>query len=296
MDQQDSEPFTLTPEQFGELAAPQEPARPRAAQDASSAPVSKKGPWIQWHVPRGFEWNRYDLPIPALPFELEGLRIVQISDLHLKAFWSDVFDTLIDRVRTAAPDLILITGDFVDNKRNHLPAVPTVRRLVSQFKAPLGVFAILGNHDRYAFPPRLDGTGVTLLNPGRQIIHVGEAELELIGLPGVHRKDVTAEVLSSFPPKQRGVPRLVLSHFPDVLRKAAVLQPDIYFAGHTHGGQICLPGGFPLIRHDKLPRDLCKGIHRAAGTWLVVSRGFGFTGIPLRLFCPGEIVEITLTR
>lgn len=262
---------------------------------AAPAPPSK-GPWVQVRVPRGFEWNRYELPIAALPPELEGLRVVQLSDLHLKAFWSDAFDDLIARVQQEAPDLILLTGDFVDNKRNHMPAVPTVRRFVSQLQARLGCFGILGNHDRHGFASRLEGTGVTLLNPGRQVIVVDEAELEVIGLPGVDRRDVTAKVLESFPPKRFGVPRLVMSHFPDVIRRTAALRPDVYFTGHTHGGQVCLPGGIPIIRHDSLPRRLCKGVHRAGGTWLVASRGLGFTGPPIRLFCPAEVVEVTLTR
>lgn len=255
-----------------------------------------RGPWLQWRDPGSFEWNRYELPIAALPPQLDGLRIAHITDLHVRKAWRSGFDELIERVRTEAPDLILITGDYVESKRRHDPAVPHVRRILEGLRARLGSFGILGNHDRYHLAPKLEGVGLTLLDSKRHVIDVEGAELELIGLPGVDRRDVTRQVLEAFPPRQKGVPRIVLSHFPDVLRKAVVLRPDVYLAGHTHGGQICLPGRWPIIRHDSLPRRLCTGVHRAASTWLVVSRGLGFTDIPLRLFCPTEVVELVLTR
>lgn len=251
---------------------------------------------MQYRVPRGFEWNRYTLPIAALPPELEGLRIAQITDLHLRKYWSDVYDGLIERVRKEAPDVLLITGDFVDNKRHPGRAAPTVRRLVSGFKARLGVFGILGNHDRYHLRPFLDGIGLTLLDKESRRIEVEGAELELLALPGVDRRHLTPELLKSYPPKAFGIPRIVLAHFPDHIRKAAQLKPDIYFAGHTHGGQICLPNGFAPVRHDSLRRAFCKGVHRIHDTWFIVGRGMGFTGLPLRFFCPAEVIEVTLTR
>lgn len=254
------------------------------------------GPWMQYRVPRGFEWNRYTLPVAALPPELEGLRVAQITDLHLRKFWSEAYDELIERVRKEAPDLLLITGDFVDSKRRPGRAAPFVRRLVWGLKARLGVFGILGNHDRYHLRPYLNDIGLTLLDKESRRIEIDGAELELLALPGVDRRHLTPDVLRSYPPKVVGVPRLVMAHFPDHIRKAAQLKPDIYFAGHTHGGQICLPNGFAPVRHDSLPRAFCKGVHRFQSTWFVVSRGLGFTGVPFRFFCPAEVIEVTLTR
>ena len=276
-------------EQSGDATVPGQ--APPSLQEAQA-----RGPWLQLTVPRGFEWNRYEIAIPSLPPELDGLRIAHVADLHFRTFWSDVYDALIERIRREAVDLILVTGDLNNNKRDNVPALPFVKRFVAQLEARHGCFAVLGNHDGYSLVPRLEGSGITFLDGKRQVVEIAGAALELIGLPGVIRKDVTPQVLSSFPPREPDVPRLVLSHFPDIVRKAKVLQPDIYFAGHTHGGQICLPGGHAIIRHDSLPRRLCKGIHRYADTWLVVSRGLGFTGIPVRFFCPGEVVEVKLVR
>ena len=91
--------------------------------------------------------------------------------------------------------------------------------------------------------------------------------------------------------------RIALSHYPDTILCTEFLKPDLYLCGHTHGGQICLPGRIPILRHDKLPRRLCSGVHRFHDTWMITSRGFGFSSmVPLRVFCPAEVGEITLVR
>ena len=91
------------------------------------------------------------------------------------------------------------------------------------------------------------------------------------------------------------LPRIVLAHYPDLITSSAAMRPDLYLAGHTHGGQICLPGGRAILTHDHLPRHLCKGAHELGdGTCLVVNRGLGFATIPLRMFCPAEVIEIVL--
>ena len=90
--------------------------------------------------------------------------------------------------------------------------------------------------------------------------------------------------------------RIVLSHYPDHLLRTRHLHPDLFLCGHTHGGQVCLPGGYPILRHDSSPRRLCTGIHWIERTWMVVNRGFGFSGMPVRLFCPAEVLDLRLTR
>jgi predicted MPP superfamily phosphohydrolase len=274
---------------------------------ASTAPRldrAARGPWLQWRLrPSLFEWNVAHLPIPSLNPSLEGLRIIQISDLHLRQRWHRIYDQLMDRLGREPPDLLLVTGDFVDNKRDHRPALPVLYRMLDAFRARLGCYAILGNHDRYGMARRLRGTHVKVLEEPHcpVLVHHCGATIELIGLPGVHRRDLTQEVLHSLPKRDASPPpadlRIVLSHFPDHLRRTQeILRPDLFLAGHTHGGQCCLPGRIPILRHDSLPRRLCSGVHRVGDTWLVVCRGIGTTTIPLRVFCPPEVVELRLKR
>ena len=248
----------------------------------------------------GWEWNSVELTLPTLPPALEGVRLVQISDMHLRTRWPRQLDELIDRVNTDPPELILFTGDYVDNKHDHRPALPLVKQLVSSLKHRSGIFGIVGNHDTDLLAPHLGPIGVRVLTHQRAEVPVrdGAGVIELIGLPGPERGDLDERFLRALPPKRAGVPRVVMCHYPDLIRpvRRAGVDPDLYLAGHTHGGQICLPDERAIIRHDTLPRRLCKGAHDYEGTCLVVSRGFGFTTMPLRVFCPAEAIEITLRK
>src|SRR5207253_5146850 len=112
--------------------------------------------------------------------------------------------------------------------------------------------------------------------------------------PGPFRIDAQESWFAAQPPRRAAVPRIALSHYPDVIRLARSLQPDLYLAGHTHGGQICLPNETAIFTHDSLPRQMCKGAHDVDGTCTIVSRGMGFSGLPVRAFCPAEVIEVEM--
>jgi predicted MPP superfamily phosphohydrolase len=270
---------------------------------------TRPGPWLQFRLPDGWEWNRVRLPVPNLPRPLEGLRILHLSDFHLRRFWTPAYDHLVARIRRSDPDLLLCTGDYVEDKQDHRPAMPMVMRLVKGFRARLGAFSILGNHDKYVMTSHLERAGLAMLDGRRHELRVArgarhgagydspEATIELVGLPGVLRSHLSSDFIRSIPRRRENTLRIVLSHFPSHLPRVQFdLQPDLFLTGHTHGGQICLPGGHPVLRHDPSPRRLCTGIHWIDRTWLVVNRGFGFSGMPVRMFCPAEVLELTLTR
>ena len=244
----------------------------------------------------GYEWNAVELGIAALPPQLDGVRILHITDLHLRTRWPRQLDDVIARVQQDPPDLILFTGDFVDDKRDHGPAMPLVRKLIGGLRAKFGMFAILGNHDGDLLAPQLHRLGVRVIIHQRVDAVVRGAAVELIGLPGPDRLDLDERFLYAIPPKRVGVPRVVLCHYPDLVRATKPLAPDLYLAGHTHGGQVCLPNGRALLTHDSLPRAMCKGAHDVDGTCLIVGRGFGFTTLPVRAFCPAEVVEVRMRR
>ncbi len=258
--------------------------------EPESAPV----PWVQWRGPSDFIWRKLPLAVAGLPSELDGLRILHLSDFHTRGYWPQAYDTLLARIAANPPDLILVTGDFVESRRNHMPAVPHVKRLIQGFVARLGCFGTLGNHDLYHFAPHLDDTNVKLLEGDRTLIHLSNAAVELIGLPGVARKDLKDDFLRALPPRGAGTLRIVLSHFPDHVRRSLPLEPHLFLCGHSHGGQVCLPGGVPLITHTKLPRRLCRGVHRLGQTWMIVNHGLGFSGPPVRVLCPSEVIELTI--
>ena len=259
----------------------------------------RRGPVLQLGLIRRFEWTDITLPISSLPPALDGLRILHLSDLHLHHAYHPAYYELAERVQTDPPDLIFLTGDFVENKIDFRPAWPIVERVVSGLRARLGMFAVTGNHDGDLIVPRLASLGLRVLTTDALRLDIDGHALELIGLAGAKRRDLHNAFLQSLPPKDPSVPRIVLAHYPDLLRRIPHLRADVVLAGHTHGGQVCLPGGVPIIRHDKLPRRFASGVHRIGAdqqTWLVVSRGMGFSKYAVRLFCPAQVVDITLTR
>jgi predicted MPP superfamily phosphohydrolase len=253
--------------------------------------------WAMLRGPLEFERTRVRAPVPGLPDQLAGFRFVHLSDLHLRGQWYSAYDKLIAGFAQSPPDILFITGDFIDDKCDHRPGLRTLKRLLPQFKSRLGIYGILGNHDADVIAPYLRELGVNLITCQRAIVQPAPgAWLELIGMAGVDRHDLDSRFIASQPPKAANTLRIVLSHYPDHFSRAKPLQPDFYLAGHTHGGQVCLPNGRALITHDKSPWPFYKGIHRRDGAWYIVSRGLGYSGIPLRLNCPAEVAEITVVK
>src|ERR1019366_10343125 len=101
---------------------------------------SPRGPWFQFRDMTSFEWNTYELMIYNLPAALSGFRILQIADVHCRNYWTPSYDLLIDRVRADPPDLILFSGDILEDKHNHTPPLPTIRRFINPQKSPLAPF------------------------------------------------------------------------------------------------------------------------------------------------------------
>jgi predicted MPP superfamily phosphohydrolase len=256
----------------------------------------RHGPWLQFFVPSRFSWGQADIAIPGLPEALDGLRIVHLTDMHFRGYWSRWYDRVLDRVEAAQPDLVLLTGDFVDHQHDHRPALTVVERFVTRLKGRLGTYAVLGNHDGDLIGAHFKAWGLTLIN-GRVVRLRGEeATIEIIGLHGCDREDIDARFPDAIAPKPDNAVRIVLTHFPDWLPKARTLGADLMLAGHTHGGQVCLPWGSPIYTHDSLPKRMSHGVHRVGGTWLAVGRGVGFSGLPVRAFCPAEGMELVLRR
>jgi uncharacterized protein len=258
--------------------------------------ILRQGHWLHLWAPEGFERTRVHLPIENLSSKLVGFRILHLTDLHLTRRWFAAYDELHAILRDDPPDLILCTGDFVEHKWQQHHALPALRRFVGGLRARLGVWGILGNHDGDLLLPHMIGMPVHLLNRSRTILEANGDAIDLIGVPGVHRWDLDDEFLRSIPPREPGRLRIVMQHYPDQIRRTQSLQPNIVLAGHTHGGQICLPGGVPIIKHDSLPRLYTSGVHRFGESWLVVGRGYGFSSLPVRVFCPPQVMELVLEK
>lgn len=252
-------------------------------------------PWVRIGSPGRIHWHRVNLPIHNLPAALSGMRLLHLTDIHINRYWYKAYDNFIARVADARLDLICITGDLIDNRWNPTRSIPLIRRFLDGLQSRLGSFAILGNHDGDLLAQHLAPAKCTLLHGRRATLNVAGGRLEIIGLPGVARRDTHPRLLRRVPDRTQTSCRIALAHFPDQIHKLQRLNPDLVLTGHTHGGQVCLPGGGPIITHDSLPKAQSRGVFQIGRSWLVVSRGIGFATYPVRLFAPPEVIEITLT-
>ena len=241
--------------------------------------------------------TRLDVPVMALPAALAGLRVVHLSDLHLgpladRSGLRDAFD----RVAALEPDLVCVTGDIVDTPVADLASwIPELTRVTARY----GVFAVLGNHDRHADAEKVAGalrrwTSWRVLRDEAAVVEIGGARLHVLGLedrPRLQAADALPHVLSARPPAE---PAILLTHRPNVFAPAAAAGVPLVLAGHTHGGQVAVPGlpRFNLARFLMTRFD--AGLFRDGGSWLHVSRGLGTSGQPVRVGVPREITVLTL--
>jgi uncharacterized protein len=229
-----------------------------------------------------------DVRFPGLPAELDGLRILHLSDFHFSpAFQRGYFDAVIDVASAIESDLILFTGDLVDSK----DSIEWIRPLFSRLRGRLGQYAILGNHDlrydhRQIYRAYLD-SGFEIVE-GRWITRQIDGATLAIGgtsYPWGRRLDLSRRPSTDL--------SILLSHSPDLFYKASRHAIDLMLSGHNHGGQVRIPGIGPILMPSRHGRRLDRGFFRRKKTLLHVSPGVGAKH-PLRINCPPEFTRIVL--
>ena len=230
---------------------------------------------------------------PRLPAAFDGLRVLQVSDLH-----ADMSGPALARTTElaggVAADLTVVTGDFRGPTAGPFDrALAEVERLLPALPPP--VYAVLGNHDSIDMVAPLEAMGVRCLINEAVALTRGDAVIHLAGVDDAHfyRMDNLDRALADVP---LGAFTLLLSHTPELWRQAAHSDVDLMLSGHTHGGQICLPGGVPLFLSAKLPRGLGRGPWRHHDLVGYTSVGCGVSVVPVRFNCPPEITLHVLER
>jgi len=223
---------------------------------------------------------------PRLPAGLDGFTLLQLSDLHLDLDPA-IGAAISARLAGVDYDLAVMTGDFRNTTdADHGPSVEQTLCILGSFNKP--VYAILGNHDFIEIVPPLERAGLRfLLNENVEIVHKG-ASFHLGGVddPHFYKTHDLAGVRDAIPDDAFSV---LLCHSPETYREAAGHGFDLMLSGHTHGGQICLPGGHALVKVCDVPRHLLAGTWEHHGMLGYTSVGTGSCGVPLRYFCPPEI-------
>ena len=243
---------------------------------------------------RRIEIRRNEFTFARLPEAFDGYTLLHISDPHLDAA-ADMPDALIAAVRQAgAYDACVLTGDYrVKTFGHYQRAMEGMARVCGHLSAP--VYGILGNHDSIRMAPGLEDLGVRVLLNEAVPIERGGAAIWLAGIddPHFYRAENLEKAVDPIPDN---VVSILLSHSPEMYRHAAYARFDAMLCGHTHGGQICLPGGIPVILNANAPRAFCNGPWRHHGLQGYTSVGSGVCIVDVRLNCPPEITLHTLRR
>ena len=267
--------------------------RPLVVAGALAAPVA-------WGV---FEagWLRYrqvELPVAGLPQELAGLRIVHLSDFHLglPSRGSNAVASAVEWTAARDPDLVVVTGDLVS--RPH--AEPRLRELLGSLRR---CYVVLGNHDvEHSRDPFSRSCGLSDLSPTRLLVDEAETldlrgrRVQLVGVdPRSYRSGRARPWLLADPNADL---RILLCHYPTVLRRLPGESFHVVFSGHMHDGQITVPVPLPrrkvLLAHPRAP--YASGLYVRNGISMHVSPGLGTTFVPLRFFARPEATELVLER
>ncbi|MBO8142254.1 MAG: metallophosphoesterase [Firmicutes bacterium] len=240
------------------------------------------------------------VPVPELPEGLDGLSIVHLSDLHLSGY-GPFERKLVSTVRQLPGAVVALTGDYLAGPGGATALIPVLME-IGRDRPVLGV---LGNCDHrppvnaQALVNDLSRSGVRVLVNDGAVVRLPGGRLRVAGIDDPHtgRDDLEA-ALGSLPPNRgpEREPVVLLAHSPDAFPTAVKAGVDLVLAGHTHGGQICLPGGVALWTNSRLGRRFSAGLFRQGKTHMYVSRGIGTGRWPLRLFCPPEATVIRLVR
>ncbi len=239
--------------------------------------------------------NQIELQLKSLPARFEGCKILFITDMHIGGI-----DCLAERIIRIAGqveyDYCILGGDYTysldaNNKVMRQQLCKVIEFLVEKSQ----VFGILGNHDEYRIAEVLDGLGLNMLINEHVCLEREGDKLYLAGVDDCYffRAAELEEAAASVPDDAF---KILLSHSPDLYKQAAQAGYSLYLAGHTHGGQICLPGEIAVITHAHVPRNMIKGRWKYGSMVGYTSCGAGVTLVPARFFCQPEVVLLTLIK
>ena len=246
---------------------------------------------------KDFRIREFDLPVPNLPKDLQGLRLLQLSDIHMGAFYSRYdLRRVVDASNNLRADLAFITGDMITNKHDPLDdCLLELKRLRSHS----GVWGCMGNHEKladiaeYAAQKALQ-MNIRFLRRESEQLAFGASSINLVGVDHQFKHEGYLVGLDEFIQKDKF--NLLLSHNPDVFPVAAAQGFDLTLSGHTHGGQINIEAAHQNINIVDLVTPYTKGLYKKPASSLYVTSGLGTIGVPVRLGAPPEITLIRLCK
>ena len=246
-----------------------------------------------------FRVREVDIPLPGLPRDLDGLRILQLSDIHLSAFLSESeLARVIDAALELRPQIAVITGDLISGRGDPLDAC--IRQL-ARLKSDAGSFACMGNHERYVHVEDYTAlasarVGIRFLRGESQRLRFGDSTLNLAGLDFESFRQRKSYLYGAGGLIVPGATNILLQHNPDVFPEAARQGYNLLLAGHTHGGQVTVEILDQTISPARFFTPYVYGLYRAGNSAAYVTRGIGTIGIPARIGAPPEISLLRLRK
>jgi uncharacterized protein len=237
--------------------------------------------------------RRHDMVMPELPSAFDGFTILQISDLHVDMN-QGAMRRLIELLPELHYDLCVLTGDYRGKTFGPYDAtIEGMARMRAHLVGP--VYGVLGNHDSIRMVPALEAMGIRMLLNETEPLVRGAQRIHLAGIDDAHyyRVDNIEKAALQIPDDEFSI---LLSHTPEIYRQAAHADFDVLLSGHTHGGQICLPGAIPITLDATLPRRMGSGPWRYRRMVGYTSVGVGSCIVAVRLNCPPEITLHRLRR
>jgi len=223
---------------------------------------------------------------PLLPKAFDGFEIVHLSDLHVEM--NEVaMERVVDLLGEVHFDLCVLTGDYrAGTNGRYDTTLAGMARVRENLKNP--IYGVLGDHDTICMVPGLEAMGIKMLLNESVAIERGGQRIHLGGIGDAHfcGMDNMEKAAAAIPHDEFSI---LISHTPEVYRQAAHIGFNVLLSGHTHGGQICLPGGIPITLHSTLPRSMGSGAWKYHGMIGYTSVGAGSSVVPVRFNCPPEI-------
>lgn len=242
-----------------------------------------------------YEVVEVDVMLTGLPEAFEDFRILHLSDIHIDGIPDDA-ERLRRIVEKLTYDLCVITGDFrFHTFGNYEPSLSGMKRLAASIECRHGILGILGNHDFVEMVPELESCGIRILLNETVTIERGDAAIHVLGLDDAHFYGVAA-LEKAIKGLHSDEVKLLLVHSPEIIPEAARAGVDYYLCGHTHGGQICLPGSIPILTNASCARTYVGGVWQYENMPGYTSRGTGSSCLPVRFCCPPEIALHRLVR
>ncbi|MGZ3446568.1 MAG: metallophosphoesterase [Myxococcaceae bacterium] len=238
--------------------------------------------------------DEFAVRIPRLHRAFDGLRIVQVSDIHIgDVLGREFLQDMVRRCNALKPDLVAVTGDLVDG---HVDRIGSTIAEIQGLRSRFGSYFITGNHEFYsgdvAWCAALEQMGLTVLRNRTVTLRDGDAQLDLVGVDDYGQReqprgwDLDAAVAGRDPER----PAVLLAHQPRAVEEGLAKGIGLQLSGHTHGGQL-----FPITGLVSALWTYSAGLYRVGEGHVYVHRGTGFWGPPMRIGSPPEIAAITLT-